>query len=68
MGTKFDQVMEEQGRKATWLAEQTGFSSALISRVRSGERRPSPAFKRAAAKALEMTVDELFPETEQAAA
>lgn len=68
MGTKFDQVMEEQGRKATWLAEQTGFSSALISRVRNGERRPTTAFKRAVAKALEMDESELFPDAEQAAA
>lgn len=68
MGTTFDRVMREQGRKATWLAEVTGVSPATVTRIRKGQRTPSDAFKRSAAAALEMTVDELFPEPEQAAA
>lgn len=67
MGTTFDRVMSEQGRKATWLAEQIGYSNALISRVRSGERAATPDFRRKAAAALRMSEDELFPEVTTAA-
>lgn len=62
MATKFDQVMREQGRKATWLAEQTGYSSTLITRVRKGQRTATPEFRAAVAKALEMPESDLFPE------
>lgn len=68
MGTTFDRVMRDQGRKATWLAEVTGVSPATITRIRKGQRTASTAFKAAAAAALEMKVEELFPLSEQAAA
>lgn len=67
MGTTFDRVMRE-GRKATWLAERTGYSNSLISKVRSGERTPTPEFRRKVAEALGMAEDELFPGAEQAVA
>lgn len=62
MGTNFDRVMREQGRKATWLAERTGVSVSLITRIRKGQRSASPEFRRAAAAALAVPVEELFPE------
>lgn len=68
MGTKFDRVMREQGRRATWLAERTGYSNALISRIRSGERAATPDFRRKVAEALGMSETDLFPEAEAAAA
>ena len=68
MGTTFDRLMNEQGRKATWLAEQIGYSSALISRIRSGERAATPDFRRKAAAALGVPEDELFPEVAATAA
>jgi transcriptional regulator with XRE-family HTH domain len=62
VGTTFDRVMREQGRKATWLSEQTGYSSALITRVRKGERTATPEFRAKVAAALEMDESELFPD------
>lgn len=68
MGTTFDRVMREQGRKATWLAEVIGVSPATVTRVRKGQRTPSPEFRAKAAAALEMDESDLFPEPEAAAA
>lgn len=62
VATKFDQVMREQGRKATWLAEQTGYSVALISYVRRGQRTATPDFRAKVAEALGMPEGELFTE------
>lgn len=64
---KFDQVMREQGRKATWLAEVTGYSPSLITLIRKGERTATPDFRRKVAAALEMDEADLF-EPESAAA
>lgn len=68
MRSNFDRVMREQGRKATWLATATGYSSSLIAKVRKGERTATPDFQAAVATALGMPVEDLFPEPEQAAA
>ena len=68
MGTKFDQVMREQGRRATWLAERTGYSNALISKVRAGERTATADFRRKVADALEMDEADVFPEVAPTAA
>lgn len=62
MGTTFDRVMREQGRKATWLASVTGVSPATVTRIRKGQRSPSPDFRSKAAAALEVREAELFPE------
>ena len=55
-------VMEEQGRRHVWLAEQTGKSPSYVTRVMNGERNPSADFRAAAAKALDVAESELFPE------
>lgn len=68
MRTTFDRVMREQGRKATWLAEVIGVSPATVTRVRKGQRSPSPEFRAKAAAALEMDEVELFAEPEAAEA
>lgn len=62
MGTNFDQVMRQQGRKATWLAAVTGVSPATVTRIRKGQRNPSADFRARAAAALEMSEAELFPD------
>lgn len=62
MGTTFDRVMREQGRKATWLAAITGVSPATVTRIRKGQRSASPDFRAKAAAALEMSEMDLFPE------
>lgn len=68
MGTTFDRVMRAQGRKATWLAEVTGVSPATVTRIRKGQRSPSPEFRAKAAAALEVGEAELFPEVAAEAA
>lgn len=62
------EVMEQQGRKHVWLAEQTGVSPSLITRIMDGERTATPAFRREAAKALGVDEEELFPAPEPQAA
>lgn len=49
-------------RSASWLARKAGVSPSLVARILSGERRPSPEFRRAAAEALEVPEPLLFPE------
>jgi transcriptional regulator with XRE-family HTH domain len=68
VGTNFDQVMKQQGRKATWLASVTGVSPATVTRIRKGQRNPSPEFRAKAAAALEVDEAELFPELAAGAA
>jgi transcriptional regulator with XRE-family HTH domain len=68
VGTTFDRVMRAQGRKATWLAEQTGVSVSLVTRIRKGQRNPSAEFRAKAAAALEVGESELFPEVAAEAA
>lgn len=60
-------VMQRQGRRHVWLAEQTGKSPSYITRVLNGERNPSPEFRIAAAKALGMDERDLFEEAKPAA-
>lgn len=61
------QVMEEQGRRHVWLADLAGVSPSHVTRVMNGERQPGAEFKRVAAEALGVAVEELFPSKEVAA-
>jgi transcriptional regulator with XRE-family HTH domain len=55
-------MLDQQERTAAWLARKTGFDPSLVTRILSGERRPSDAFKGRAAEALGVPVALLFPE------
>ena len=66
--TKLRQVMEQQGRRHVWLAEQIGVSPSHVTRVMNGERVPGPDFRERAAELLGVTADELFPAAEVAPA
>lgn len=55
-------VLDQQERTAAWLARRTEKSPSYIARVLNGERRPSEAFKAAAAIALNVPVSLLFPD------
>ena len=68
MGTKFGRVMQEQGRRGTWMAEQTGVSPTFVTLVAQGKRKAPADFRRRAADALGVSEVELFPEAEAAAA
>lgn len=67
MTTNLRRIMEQQGRRHVWLAELTGVSPSHVTRVMNGERQPGPEFKRAAAEALGVPVEELFPAEEAVA-
>lgn len=67
MTTKLAQVLDAQGRRRDWLAAQTGVSAPLVTLIAQGKRRPSDEFKKAAAAALDVPVETLFPAKEAAA-
>lgn len=54
-------TLEAQERTAAWLARKTGKSPSYVTRVLNGERRASKAFQLAAADALSVPVELLFP-------
>jgi transcriptional regulator with XRE-family HTH domain len=63
-----ERVLEQQGRSIAWLARKTGVSVAYAWRMLKGERPITAEFKTAAAEALGVPVDLLFPvEPERAA-
>jgi transcriptional regulator with XRE-family HTH domain len=64
--TKLRQVMEEQGRRHVWLAEQLGVSPSHVTRVMNGERTPGPAFRERAAAVLAVDEGELFADASAA--
>lgn len=68
MGTSFDRVMREQGRRGVWMAEQTGVTPGFVTLVAQGKRKAPAEFRRRAAIALGVSEAELFPEAETAAA
>jgi transcriptional regulator with XRE-family HTH domain len=60
-------VLASQERSASWLGRKCGKSPAYVSRVISGERRPSADFRSRAAEALGVPEAILFPAEPQAA-
>lgn len=54
------EVMREEGRTWTWLAERLGISCSFLTRMVQGERRWTEERKGLAAEALGRTVGELF--------
>lgn len=61
-----EKVLEQQGRSIAWLARMADVSVAYAWRMLKGERPLTTEFKKAAAKALGVPEDLLFP-AEQAA-
>lgn len=59
--TVIERVLEEQGRTLRWLALSNGFDPAHAWRMVHGARPLSDDFKAAAAKALGVPEDILFP-------
>lgn len=55
--SKLRRLMEHQGRRHDWLAAQTAYSDAYVSRVLSGEVAMSAKFAERAAAALGVPVE-----------
>ncbi len=64
--TPLARVLEEEGRKQSWLAERTGIDRGMLNRYVHGLHCPQDR-QQAIAEALGRTVDELFPVQETAA-
>lgn len=62
MATILPDVLAQQERTASWLARRTRKSPSYVVKVINGSRRPSEEFKEAAAVALGVPADVLFPE------
>ncbi|MEW6223212.1 MAG: helix-turn-helix transcriptional regulator [Chloroflexota bacterium] len=66
--SKVERVLEQQGRSIAWLARKAGVSVAYAWRMLRGERPLTAEFRAAAAEALGVPEDLLFPvEPEKAA-
>lgn len=59
--TPTERVLEQQGRSIAWLARKTGVSVSYAHRMLHGERPVTPEFRAAAAEALGVPEDLLFP-------
>lgn len=63
-----ERVLEQQGRSIAWLARKANVSVTYAWRMLHGERPVTSEFRTAAAEALGVPVDLLFPvEPEQVA-
>ena len=56
-----ERVLEQQGRTVAWLARKAGVSVSYAWRMLNGERPLTDEFRNAAAEALGVPVDILFP-------
>lgn len=56
-----ERVLETQGRTVAWLARKAGVSVSYAWRMLNGERPLTDEFRDAAAEALGVPVDILFP-------
>jgi transcriptional regulator with XRE-family HTH domain len=63
-----ERVLEQQGRTVAWLARRAGVSVSYAWRMLNGERPITDEFKVAAADALGVPEDILFPSTPAEAA
>ena len=55
------EALARRERSASWLARKTGKTPSYVSRVMSGERRPSEDFRERAAATLGVPESRLFP-------
>lgn len=60
--TPVEQVLKQQGRSMSWLADQTDVSQSYAWRMLKGERPLTPEFKVATVRALGVPESFLFPE------
>lgn len=66
--TPLKAVLEEEGRKQSWLSERTGIPQPRLSQIVNGHWNADEPTRAAIAAALGRHVDELWPDADQAAA
>ncbi|GMA50104.1 hypothetical protein GCM10025857_14610 [Alicyclobacillus contaminans] len=59
--TRLKQLIEENGIKQEWLAQRAGVNSNTLSRIVTGRHLPTLRIAQRIARALNTTVDELWP-------
>jgi transcriptional regulator with XRE-family HTH domain len=63
--TRLQKYLEERGIKQKWLCDKTGISDSAMSLIVRGKAEPTLRNARKIAKALGMTIEELWPEEEE---
>ncbi len=66
--TPLKRILQEEGRRQTWLAAQIGVRPDQLNRWVHGLHEPIDATKQAIAEALGRPVDDLFPDLVEEAA
>ena len=66
--TTVERILEQQGRTMAWLARKTNVSVSYVWRMLHGERPITAEFQAAAAEALGVPEDILFPSEPETAA
>lgn len=59
-GTKLFEILEAQGRRQDWLAEQIGCSQSLVSKIKYGQRPIPTWFAERAAAVMGLPESVLF--------
>ncbi|WAH38635.1 helix-turn-helix transcriptional regulator [Alicyclobacillus dauci] len=59
--TRLKKILEDNGIKQEWLANKAGLNSNTLSRVVTGRHLPTLRVAQKIARALNTTVDELWP-------
>jgi transcriptional regulator with XRE-family HTH domain len=54
------QLLQQEGRKLYWLADQTGYARSYVWSVLNGHFRPSSDFRRACSRVMGRPESELF--------
>lgn len=61
IATPLRKVIDDEGRKQSWLSERAGIDQPTLSRIVNGRLNPTEGEQLAIAAALERPVAELFP-------
>lgn len=64
IGASLKELRQHRGQSARWLAEQSGISAAMVSRIENGLVSPSIGTLSALASALEVPIVSLFREAQ----
>ena len=61
-------IMDDEGRRISWLAQRAGYTRVYLSYVKAGKRHGSARFRARCAAALGRSVAELFADAKEVTA